>query len=166
VRRALTMVQSHPDANGVSMDAAELDELTGCIDGKELQRAVYNLLLNACQAARDSSFPPSVRVHVRQEGGLQGRAVAAIRIRDNGKGVSAEIASRLFEPFVSSGKESGVGLGLALVKRIAEAQGGSAGMRRLEDEAAVWQTEFFLLIPLESAAGFAVPGDATLGVTS
>jgi len=55
---------------------------------------------------------------------------------------------------------------LALVKRIAEAHRGSAGMRRLEDEAAVCQTEFLLLIPLESAAGLAVSGEATLGVTS
>ncbi|NYF77804.1 signal transduction histidine kinase [Granulicella arctica] len=165
VRRAVAMIRPHPDADGVSLDAAKLEEFTGWIDGKELQRAVYNLLLNACQAARCSSFPPSVSVTMQQEVDLLGKAFVSIRIRDNGEGVCNNIAPRLFEPFVSAGKESGTGLGLALVKRIAEAHGGSAGMRRLEDEAAVWQTEFFLLIPLEPAADLAVAKEGTLGVT-
>jgi signal transduction histidine kinase len=165
VQRALAMIQPHPDARGVVIKAGGLAELAGCIDGKELQRAVYNLLLNACQAARRSSLPAAISILLQQETGLNGHAVAAIRIRDNGEGVREEIALRLFEPFVSAGKESGIGLGLALVKRIVEAHGGTAGMRRIEDDAAGWQTEFFLLIPSEPSTASAVEREASLGVT-
>ncbi len=165
VQRALAMLQPHPDARGVAIKTAALAALAGRIDGKELQRAVYNLLLNACQAARRSSSPPAIGVTLQQEFDLSGNTVAAIRIRDNGEGVREEIAVRLFEPFVSAGKESGIGLGLALVKRIVEAHEGSAGMRRIEDGAAGWQTEFFLLLPCDHSMTAAVEHEASLGVT-
>jgi signal transduction histidine kinase len=165
VQRALAMIQPHPDARGISIKAVRLAELAGRIDGKELQRAVYNLLLNACQAARHSSSPPAIGVTLHMEFDPHGNAVAAIRIRDNGEGVCEEIALHLFEPFVSAGKESGIGLGLALVKRIVEAHGGAAGMRRIEDSADGWQTEFFLLIPSEPSIAAAVAREASLGVT-
>jgi signal transduction histidine kinase len=164
VQRALTMMQPHPDARGVAIKVAGLAELAGRIDGKELQRAVYNLLLNACQAARRSSSSPAICITLQQEIAANGEAVAAIRIRDNGEGVREEIALRLFEPFVSAGKESGIGLGLALVKRIVEAHGGSAGMRRIQDDSAGWQTEFFLLIPSEPAMSAAVVHESSLEV--
>jgi signal transduction histidine kinase len=45
-------------------------------------------------------------------------------VEDSGKGVSEELAARLFEPFVSS-KASGMGLGLVLSRAIMEAHGGS-----------------------------------------
>jgi signal transduction histidine kinase len=165
VQRALAMIQPHPDARGVVIRAGGFAELVGRIDGKGLQRAVYNLLLNACQAARRSSSPAAISILLQQESDLNGNAVAAIRIRDNGEGVREEIALRLFEPFVSAGKESGIGLGLALVKRIVEAHGGSAGMRRVEDDAAGWQTEFFLLIPSDPSMPAAVEREASLRVT-
>jgi signal transduction histidine kinase len=165
VQRALAMMQPHPDARGVVIGTAILVDLTGRIDGKELQRAIYNLLLNACQAARRSSSPPAISITLQAEKDLYGNAVAAIRIRDNGEGVREEVALRLFEPFVSAGKESGIGLGLALVKRIVEAHGGTAGMRRIEDDVAGWQTEFFLLIPSDPLPAAAFEHEASLGVT-
>jgi signal transduction histidine kinase len=165
VQRALTMLQPHPDARGVAISATGLAELAGRIDGKELQRAIYNLLLNACQAARRSSLPPAMSVTLQREIGLNGQGVAAIHIRDNGEGVRDDIALRLFEPFVSAGKQSGIGLGLALVKRIAEAHGGTAGMRRVEDDAAGCQTEFLLLIPCEPSMPCVFERETSLGVT-
>jgi signal transduction histidine kinase len=165
VQRALAMIQPHPDARGVVIKTGGLAELGGRIDGKELQRAIYNLLLNASQAAQRSSSPPAVVITLQPEIDLNGRAVAAIRVRDNGEGVRDEIALRLFEPFVSAGKESGIGLGLALVKRIVEAHGGSVGMRRIEDDIAGWQTEFFLLIPSDPSIPFSFSHEASLGVT-
>lgn len=165
VQRALAMIQPHPDARGVAIKATQLAELTGSIDAKELQRAVYNLLLNACQAARRSSSPPAIGVTVQQEADVNGDPVAAVRIRDNGEGVRKEIAFHLFEPFVSAGKESGIGLGLALVKRIVEAHGGRYGMRRVEDGTGGWQTEFFLVIPYEPAISTGAERETPLRVT-
>lgn len=152
VQRAVAMIQPHPDARGVAIKASSLGEVAGRIDAKELQRAVYNLLLNACQAARRSTSPPAIVVALQRHEDGNGNVFAAIRIRDNGEGVREEIAPHLFEPFVSAGKESGIGLGLALVKRIAEAHGGTVEVRRVEDGAGARETEFSLLIPSDSAS--------------
>jgi signal transduction histidine kinase len=161
VRRAIGRVQPHPDARGVVIASSNMFELEGSLDGNELQRAVYNLLLNACQAARSSS-PPRVSVSVTLETKVTAGDFAAIRIRDNGAGVSPEILNHLFEPFVSEGKQSGMGLGLALVKRIAEAHGGMVGMRRLDlDKLHAAETEFFLLLPYQPFVIEPVPGEMT-----
>jgi signal transduction histidine kinase len=165
-RRALALILAHPEAHGVSVVTTQLAELQGTIDGKELQRAVYNLLLNACQAARRTSLEPYVTLTIAEEIDASGCNLAAIRVRDNGAGVSPEIESRIFEPFVSEGKTSGVGLGLALVKRIAEVHGGSAGMRRMEGDRMVGETEFFLLIPCWQMPAQPVSGQPILGVTT
>ncbi len=63
------------------------------------------------------------------------------RICDNGKGPPAEIASQLFEPFVTS-KPEGVGLGLAMCKRVATTLGGSISWYRSND----W-TSFEFVVP-------------------
>jgi signal transduction histidine kinase len=70
----------------------------------------------------------------------------SITVRDTGPGIPSAIRSTLFEPFVSEGKQSGVGLGLALCKRIAEAHGGSIS---LEDSVS-GQTAFTITLPRES----------------
>ena len=151
VRRAITLIVAHPDGKATTIVKPQLQELWSILDGRELQRAVYNLLLNACHAARSNSHP-CVSISVTLETGLQGNAMAAIRIRDNGPGVQAAIASRLFEPFVSSGKESGVGLGLALTRRIAEAHDGTTGTLRIQKAGdTAEETEFFLLLPTNQA---------------
>jgi signal transduction histidine kinase len=121
VDRAVTMLRAHPDADGVKI-AVRCDEPTATsafVDGKQVERALYNLLLNACQAARANSTGPVVAITLE----TQGEYVVA-RVTDNGPGVSANIRNNLFEPFVSEGRQKGTGLGLTLVSCIAEEHGG------------------------------------------
>jgi len=75
-----------------------------------------NLILNAVEAASPSG-------EVRVLGNRQAGEVA-ISIEDTGPGVDTVTARRLFEPLITT-KDKGVGLGLALVKRIVERHGGT-----------------------------------------
>jgi nitrogen-specific signal transduction histidine kinase len=68
-----------------------------------------------------------------------------ITVGDSGPGVPNSIRETLFSPFVSEGKQSGVGLGLALAKYIAEAHGGSIYLESSESG----DTEFVIALPRE-----------------
>ena len=73
----------------------------------------------------------AIRVSLRA--GDQGRRVE-IEVRDTGAGVPPEVRDRVFEPFFST-KTSGSGLGLALVKKIAEDHGGGVSLQSAPGEA-------------------------------
>ena len=100
------------------------------VDGKQIERAIFNLLLNACQAARCG--PDAHQVTATLE--VQEQFVV-LNVVDNGAGVSDKIRESLFEPFVSEGKQKGTGLGLTLAHCIAMEHGGGVtllGSRRGE----------------------------------
>jgi signal transduction histidine kinase len=90
-------------------------------DRRLLERAVVNLLENALQAVGEDGT-----IQVRLRSAEAGRR-AEIEIEDTGGGIDAAVKDRLFEPFFST-KTSGSGLGLALVKRIAEDHGGGVSL--------------------------------------
>ena len=121
VDRAVSLLRAHPDAEGVrlTVHGGEPATTLAVVDGKQIERAIYNLLLNACQAARANVDGPrvSITLETRDEHAL-------IRVTDNGPGVSESIRDNLFEPFVSEGRQKGTGLGLTLVSCIAEEHGG------------------------------------------
>ena len=86
-------------------------------DEKSLARAVENLLLNALQHS-----PPGGRIALGAEASPDR---CRLLVSDTGPGVPVGDAERIFEPFVTTRVE-GVGLGLSLVREIAEAHGGTA----------------------------------------
>jgi signal transduction histidine kinase len=121
VDRATALVRTHPDADGVKLVASLGDpaESAAEVDGKQIERALSNLLLNACQSAR--SMGPAASVAVTLES--QDRQIL-VNVTDNGPGVPQRIRKSLFEPFVSEGKQKGTGLGLTLAHCIALEHGG------------------------------------------
>jgi len=123
--RALNLVRAHPDAAGVAftMRVAEPTQAEVSVDAKQIERAIYNLLLNACEAPREQGVAPTVQVLIA----VRERQVA-IEVIDNGEGVPASIRSTLFEPFVSEGKHKGSGLGLTLTQSIAVEHGGDVAL--------------------------------------
>lgn len=119
--RAITLVRAHPDSDGVTLSThfCAPEESTAIVDEKQIERAIYNLLLNACQAARSGEQPAAVTVALEVKG-----EDILIRVTDNGLGIPENIRDSLFEPFVSEGKQKGTGLGLTLAHHIAIEHGG------------------------------------------
>ena len=101
-----------------------------------------NLIANAVESVLGSGRRGG-RIWVRVE--RQDDRYLRIAVADNGPGISAANRERLFEPFVS-GKSTGMGLGLAVSRAIAEAHGGSL------EAAAVAHGEFHLLLPCAQSA--------------
>jgi signal transduction histidine kinase len=125
IQRAVSLVRSHPAARDVRIVVGGLSSIEAWIDAKKLGRAVYNLLLNACQAARRGNNPPLVTLNL-----VEDEYSIRIEVADNGPGVAESIRTTMFLPFVSEGKESGVGLGLTLAQQIAQEHGGSIELKK------------------------------------
>jgi signal transduction histidine kinase len=121
LERASALIRAHPDAEGVTVvtrygDPAETEAV---VDGKQIERAIYNLLLNACQSIRAPGREASVLMTLE----ARDRHIV-VSVIDNGAGVPENIRDSLFEPFVSQGKHKGTGLGLTLAYCIAVEHGG------------------------------------------
>ena len=92
-------------------------------DGDQLLQVFLNLLKNAAEAAGPKGG--TIRLHtfydqslrLRRKDGQRNAVPLQIEVVDDGPGLPPEIASEIFEPFVS-GRENGTGLGLALVSKI------------------------------------------------
>jgi signal transduction histidine kinase len=125
--RAIAMVRAHPDAHNIAIVCDPLPSLEAWVDGKKVERALYNLLLNGCQAAQKGSPPPRVLLSLSETEDL-----IQFHVVDSGPGVSEQIRVTLFEPFVSEGKLGGVGLGLTLADRVAHEHGGSVTLQTSE----------------------------------
>jgi signal transduction histidine kinase len=121
LERAAALVRAHPDAEGVSLITClgNPGETAAVVDGKQIERAVCNLLLNACQAVRTTG--KEARIVMTLEVAQEQMIVSVI---DNGDGIPESIRTSLFEPFVSEGKQKGTGLGLTLAHCIAVEHGG------------------------------------------
>jgi len=125
VERTVYSVHQHPECREVQILTADLPVVEAWVDGTKLGRALYNLVLNACQAARNGSYPPVVTISLAED-----EEKIRIGIADNGRGVPAAIRQTLFQPFVSAGKENGVGLGLTLAQHIAQEHGGEVKLEQ------------------------------------
>jgi signal transduction histidine kinase len=118
--RAVALVRTHPDTEGVSLRVERpCDDTTAALDAKQIERALYNLLLNACQSARQSTGGREVVASVSSD-----QTTVTVSITDSGPGVAEGIRESLFDPFVSQGKQKGTGLGLTLAWSVAREHGG------------------------------------------
>jgi C4-dicarboxylate-specific signal transduction histidine kinase len=82
-------------------------------DKDQIVQVVVNLVKNAVEAVKET---PGARVRVTLD--LPHADVVDVTVEDNGPGISAQIAGRLFEPYATT-KPDGTGLGLAIAQRIA-----------------------------------------------
>jgi signal transduction histidine kinase len=94
----------------------EVPEIEG--DGGQLRQVFVNLIDNAVHAAGEQGH---VWVQARTD-----KQHVEVAVEDSGPGLDPAIRARLFEPLMTT-KAKGIGLGLALVKRIVERHGGTVG---------------------------------------
>jgi signal transduction histidine kinase len=140
VDREVQAIRSHPEFHRIPISVSQHGNSTGWFDPRKLERVLYNLLLNACEAVAANGG--SIEVELREvSGGLE------IRVCDNGRGIPESVRGRLFEPFVSYGKENGTGLGLTVVQKIIQDHGGDVTVEKTSEEGTV----FRLLLPLASS---------------
>jgi two-component system, sensor histidine kinase FlrB len=122
---------------GVELQIVHSTDNTPPVTGnrKALAGAMTNLLENALQAVDTGG---RVTVSTRLHGEM-----LALSVRDDGRGMSAEVVGRLFEPFFTTRSE-GTGLGLAIARGVARAHGGSI---EVQSEPGAG-TEFIMILPL------------------
>jgi signal transduction histidine kinase len=134
LRRALALVEGRARRQKVTLNLTmPPSPLVVRVDPEQIHQVLVNLLLNALDALpHGGTVSVDVRLAEGNESGNDGPAGdgqpaktpwVEVRIRDNGSGIGPRIRQRLFEPFVSS-KETGLGLGLSICKRLIEDHGG------------------------------------------
>jgi signal transduction histidine kinase len=122
------------------LDVAEEDlRING--DRSQLEQAILNLVLNACQAMMDGGqLTLSVRSALKD-----GIKVVLIGVKDNGSGISRERQEELFQPFLSH-KKGGTGLGLALVEKTVKSHGGTITVKSRKGSGTLFQLAFPALV--------------------
>ena len=141
VDRAVQGVKAHPEFQRIRIRISGEGSTEGWFDFKKLERALLNLLLNACEVVPAESG--KIDIELRRKG-----ESLEIRIEDNGPGIADAVRDRLFEPFVSHGKENGTGMGLTVVQKILQDHGGDVAV----EQTSASGTTFRINIPLNPSA--------------
>ncbi len=91
------------------------------VDVGRFIRVLLNLVKNSVEAMPNGGV---LRIEL-----LQVENEAVFRVADTGGGIPAELLAKIFEPFVTYGKSKGTGLGMAIVKSVVDAHGGTIDVR-------------------------------------
>ena len=130
----------------VRLDVRVPQDVTAYVDQRQFQRAIENLLRNAFRYAQTV---------VVVEASLHDDTVV-VEVRDDGPGIPAEDRTKVLEPFVRvdsapTRAHRGLGLGLAIVRRIVDAHGGGISVRSADEGGTcirtVWPRAFHRPLP-------------------
>ena len=139
------ILQLYGNENALVPVRVELDTDCPAIQGdaQQLRQVVHNLLQNA-QDATEGAVPAEVFI-ATQWVPTSGRV--RLVVRDNGPGFPSKILKRAFEPYVST-KSRGTGLGLAVVKKIADEHGARIDLKNRELSGVVVGAQVSLSFPV------------------
>ncbi len=112
------------------------------VDRIQIQQVIINLVRNSVDALSDAG-QGEITIRTRAGAGL-----VEIEVRDTGPGLDAEVARRLFQPFLTT-KPGGIGIGLSICRSIVEAHDG----RLWPSDNPGGGTIFHLTLPLEAGEG-------------
>jgi signal transduction histidine kinase len=120
-----------------SLDANP-DEING--DRASIRQVILNLVMNAIQAVAAMDVDREVNVRT-----IASQGSVVLEVADNGPGMPAEVRARLFQPFTTSNKTSGIGLGLAITADLVKLHHGQISLVE-RDEAG---TTFRVTLPCQ-----------------
>ena len=146
VDRVVQAIRLRPEFHKARIEIQQGGSTTGWFDPKKLERALYNLVINACESLVANEGLIVIDVQATASG-------VEIRVADNGRGIPESIRGQLFEPFVSCGKENGTGLGLTVVQKIVQDHGGDVSVEKTSAQGSV----FKLTLPLFSSSAAPTP---------
>lgn len=130
---------------GIEIDCSSLDALPMVsVDGEQIRTCFVNVLVNAFQAMpQGGKLAITARLVKEADGGRW----IEVRFQDTGYGIAGEDLPRVFEPYFTT-KEVGIGLGLALTKKIVEEHGGTIALDSVRDQG----TTASIRLPVEELA--------------
>jgi signal transduction histidine kinase len=118
IRHAVDTVRARAEMRNRAIFIHSSGEMAGTLDPQKIERAFFNLVLNACEASAQSDGEVEIDIHSSLE-------LFEVRVTDHGSGIPPSICNTIFDPFVSFGKSNGTGLGLAIVSKVIQDHGGS-----------------------------------------
>ena len=131
------------DNRGIQLETFIEDGITCSFNASLISRAIYNLLQNAYKYGSENGY---VRLSLGKDGEM-----AVLNVKDNGIGIAPEDQDKIWQRFwqadPSRGENGSSGLGLAMVKEIAELHGGSVSVESAPGKGST----FSLRIPLEES---------------
>jgi signal transduction histidine kinase len=139
----LTVHKERLSQLGISLFSKHIgcDNVQVFFDSDQMHRVVENLIMNSKDAFFNSKHEiqeKQIRVETRCD-----KSLVMIRFSDNGPGIPEEIKASIFEPFTTTGKKTGVGLGLSTVRNIVSAHSGTIAVKSDgEKEGAVFELTF------------------------
>jgi signal transduction histidine kinase len=145
-REVAADLSSTPDRVKVT---ACVDEVWAEVDPERLRQALENLLANALKFSPDST-PVAIQLKIEEQ---DGATCGLITVADSGPGIPRELQKRLFERFARGPDSPGLGLGLYLAQRVADAHGG----RLTVDSAPATGARFTLAVPAACRLNSSMP---------
>ena len=128
------------DGRAIELELDVDTKVVARFDEGRMARAIHNLARNAIEAMAERGGKLTMSAGLRNHD-------LVIEVSDTGPGIPKEIEGRLFQSFVTAGKEGGTGLGLAIVKKIVDEHGG-----RIEVRTSERGSSFELVIPQHKKA--------------
>ncbi len=140
LREVTTLVGADADGRGIRLDLHVPPDLPAVrLDPNHMKQVLLNLVANGLEA-----MP---RGGVLSLGAVASRDSVAVTVEDTGDGIAPDLLPTIFEPYVTT-KIKGMGLGLAIARKIVEAHGGRIDVASRQGE----RTSFAVTLPLNPSA--------------
>ena len=130
-----------PETVTVTLDIPETLPLVR-VDALQMQQVLRNLISNSVEAMPEGGTLAIRAVENRQDGTVR------LSVRDSGSGMPPEVMARLFQPLFTT-KARGIGLGLVVVKNLAEANGGTVEVQSEPEKG----TTITVVLPVQPQTG-------------